>query len=123
MRSQSKLPRPVRDLLRSRMSEHGQDMDDLLWSILFLDFESAEQLAANIEMQPRLAEPLTKDATELNSRIPKSFFDVQSQLFENAKRLGDAARDQDEVEVARAYGEVMGACVACHSLYSNETGE
>lgn len=121
MGSQSKLPRAVRDLLRSRMSEHGQDMDDLLWSILFLDFDSAEQLASNIEMQPRLAEPINKDASELNSQIPKSFFDVQSQLFEKARALGEAARAHDEAEVATAYGEVMGTCVACHSLYLNES--
>jgi hypothetical protein len=114
------LPEAARDLLTERMMNHGNDMSDLMWATLFLDDQSVGDIADHIRSTPRFARPLSKDATELNSLLPKEFFALQDELVERATELAEAAERRDADAMAASYGALMQTCVRCHSVYMTE---
>lgn len=102
------------------MIDHGNDMADLLWATLFLDNQSVYEIAENLRATPRLARPITNDATELNSQLPTEFFALQDQLALQAEALSQGALAQDPDAMAAAYGALAQTCVRCHSVYLTE---
>jgi hypothetical protein len=113
------LSQTARDLLYEGMRSHGDDMTDLLWATLFLDDASVLDIADHLRAAPRFARPLTQDAAELNSQLPREFFELQDELGARAGTLAEAARRQDSQGMAAAYGALTQTCVRCHSLYLN----
>lgn len=111
------IPEVARRLLSERMMSHGRDMSDLVWAMLFIDTTSVEEIADEIARQPRIARPMANDASELASRLPPAFFDLQDALVDDAMRLADAAREDDLERMAEAYGVLTATCVRCHSAY------
>ena len=95
-------------------------MSDLVWAMLFVDDDSVAEIAENIATQPRIARPTTNDATELASRLPTSFFDLQDELVTTAERLSKEARAKDVANMAYAYGALTATCVRCHAAYLSE---
>ena len=114
------LPKAARGLLTERMMNHGDDMSDLMWATLFLDDQSVRDIADDIRTTPRFARPLSRDATELNSLLPREFFALQDQLVERATELAEAAERRDAEAMAASYGALMQTCVRCHSVYMSE---
>lgn len=114
------IPEVARRLLSERMATHGQDMSDLVWAMLFVDNNSVAEIAENIASQPRLARPTTNDATELASRLPSSFFDLQDELVTSAERLSKEARAKNVANMGDAYGALTATCVRCHAAYLSE---
>ncbi|MCK6546676.1 hypothetical protein L6R52_12570 [Myxococcota bacterium] len=115
------LPQPtnlneeVRDALKRTMNAHGDDMTLLLWSILFLDLDSAGEWAKAIAARP----PLTpKDDVKLG-RIPPQILVLGSQLNEQAMRMAEMSRspERDSEAFAQAFGELAQTCVRCHAVY------
>lgn len=102
------------------MTAHGQDMSDLVWAMVFLDERSIADIADNITRQPKLARPTLYDASELASRLPLGFFDMQDALTEHATALGAAAAEGDLDAMTAHYGDVMATCVRCHAAYLND---
>ncbi len=117
------IPEVARRLLSERMMSHGRDMSDLVWAMLFVDTMSVEEIADDIALQPRLARPMKNDASELASRLPASFFDLQDTLVTDATRLARAAKAEDLEAMADAYGALTATCVRCHSAYLTQPPE
>ncbi len=132
---QRSLPQPqhlsptVRAVVAERMERHAFEMSNLMWAVLFLDRPIAAEIADTIVSEPRLARPLTKDASELNSALPEHFFALQDTLVQSARNLARVARapDQDGAALSKAYGELTAVCVSCHAIFiadpaATETG-
>lgn len=104
------------------MRLHGDDMSDLMWSVLFLDHESTHAIAEDIARTPRIARPLEgeQDMNDLNHVLSPAFFEIQDELVEHSKALAAAASEKDRVKVADEFGDLMKTCVRCHSTYLNE---
>jgi cytochrome c556 len=113
------LPNAVRQIVQQRMARHSKEMTELVWAVVFLDYAGVTRQAQKIADEPRLARPVTGDATELNAIIPERFFALQEQLRVRAGRLADAARSHDD-GMAAEYGKLAETCVACHQAYLNE---
>lgn len=112
------IPDLARSLIRERMHLHGDDMNDLLWAVLFLDYDSMKAISEDLASSPKFARPLSDD--ELNASIPAQFFELQDQLQAGAKKLALAAGGRDGDGVAVAFAEISQSCVRCHSLYLDE---
>lgn len=112
------IPDLARSLIRERMHLHGDDMNDLLWAVLFLDYDSMKAISDDLAASPKFARPLSDD--ELNASIPPLFFEYQDQLQAGAKRLSVAAGQKDGDGVAVAFADISQSCVRCHSLYLDE---
>jgi hypothetical protein len=112
------IPDLARSLIRERMHLHGDDMNDLLWAVLFLDYDSMKAISEDLASGPKFARPTSND--ELNASIPAQFFELQDQLTAGAKRLSESASAKDGGEVAAAFANISETCVRCHSLYLDE---
>ncbi|HEY0707025.1 MAG TPA: hypothetical protein VGG33_09515, partial [Polyangia bacterium] len=111
------LPGPAREILRSRMANHANDMAALMSAIMVLRYPEIETRATAIANETTFARPLTHDATELNSALPEKFFDHQRDLRVLASSLASAARKLDAFQVADTYGKISETCVKCHATY------
>ena len=111
------LPPAARALLDTRMERHSQQMNDLLWSVIFLENQNAAEIAEAIAAEPRFARSGDPDSDLLNARIPELFLHYQAQLRDRAKTLGEKARDGDDGQIAQAFGELTQTCVSCHAAY------
>lgn len=107
----------ARQLLKQRMQRHGGDMLALLQSVLFLDHETTQRLAAEIAAEPRLTRPIAGGADDVNAALPERFFVLQDELKSRAVDLAQAARGSDDEQLAARLGEVTQTCVGCHSAY------
>lgn len=111
------LSNTTRELLRARMASHANDMGELVSAIMILQYPRIAERAAAIEAQVDLARPVSKDATDLASALPPSFFDYQDELKTRARALEEAAKAQGAFRVADAYGDLSKTCVKCHSVF------
>ncbi len=107
----------ARALLGNRMAAHARDMGDLMSAIMILDYDQVEQRAGKIADDAAWARPLTGDATELNSALPETFFQLQDDLRAQARLLAAAADDLSAFAVAESYGRLSETCVRCHAVY------
>lgn len=118
--SPARLSATARRLISNRMQQHGAAMGDLVWASLFLDYKSASELAREISEQPRLARPLSRDASELNSALPPGFFDLQDELAKQAGHLATEAEARDPARLSTALGALTDTCLRCHSTYLSD---
>lgn len=97
----------------------------LFWSMLFLDDGATERIAEVLASEPRMARPMSGGDDTLNASIPDSFFDLEEELFANARKLTAAAANAsgDPAQVAAAYGELAATCVKCHAKFMYEPPE
>ena len=107
----------ARQLLTQRMVRHGRDMLALVQSVLLLDRETTQRLAAEIAAEPRLTRPIAGGADDVNAALPERFFVLQDELKSRAVELAEAARAADDTRLAARLGEVTQTCVSCHSTY------
>ena len=106
------LPKPTRDSLRAQMFEHGQNMDNLLWAAMMLDYERMRKIAEWIIER--------SDSATLRSSspdIPHTFFALRDQLGDSAQRLREAALARNDTGIASSYGDLAESCIRCHSKY------
>jgi cytochrome c556 len=115
-----RLPAAARALLDQRMQRHGAAMSDMLWATLFLDHDSAREIAVEIASEPRLARPFERDATQLNALMPERFFELQDELVANAEALAKVAETRDADGLAEAMARLTSTCIRCHSAYLGE---
>jgi len=107
----------ARNLLKTRMKSHTNDMADLVSAIMVLDYPAIVQRSHAIAADVSLSRPITGDATELNATLPEKFFVRQDELKAAARALEHAAEGLDPNAVAVAYGRLSEACVRCHADY------
>ena len=111
------LPGEARAVLRIRMAAHAQQMANLVSAIMILRYQEIAERSTAIAQDARFAQPLTGDATELNSALPHEFFAYERELRVWAGALTTAAERTDALAVASAYGELSAVCVRCHATY------
>lgn len=111
------LPALARSLLHSRMQRHGRDQSRLVLAVTLLQRDVVKSIADDIAAEPRLVRPLAEGRDELNSALPERFFVLQDALRLRAKDLSAAAAKKDDDALARAFGQLVQNCVACHSTY------
>ena len=116
LREPEHLPDAVKQVLLHRMGRHAQDVNELMFSVLFLEFEDAAALAERIRSEPRLARP-TADDDSLNASISGRFFTLQDELRRRAGDVADAAKKKNAKATGEAYGRMMQVCVSCHATY------
>jgi hypothetical protein len=115
------LPTLARSLLAQRMETHGDQMTELVWTVLFLEHQGTRDIADAIAGEPRIARPNAQtDPDELSARLPAKFFDLQDTLHDRALALAAAAKSGKDDEIAKAYGRLSETCVACHATYLEE---
>lgn len=107
----------ARQFLKQRMKRHGVDMLAMLKSVLFLDHETTQRIAAELAAEPRLTRPIAGGSDDLNTALPERFFVLQDELRSRALDLAAAAKAPDDVQLATRLGEVTATCVSCHSVY------
>jgi hypothetical protein len=110
----------ARALLAARMLRHGDQMNDLTYAVLRIDYAGVSQVASEIAAEPRLARPSVQDATELNASLPERFFVLQDELKSAADALDRAAQSHDANALAAGYGRLSAACVSCHDAYMHD---
>ncbi|MBL4635307.1 MAG: cytochrome c [Kofleriaceae bacterium] len=117
------LPMEVTSALKSSMLDHGDDMENLLWSTLMLDYESTSAMVDKKALAPMLSEVNTGGEGTVNRLLPSKFFSLQAELRESLGRLKSAADSKNDTELAAEYGKVAESCIRCHSVYLNLPGE
>ena len=115
----SSLPETARVLISQRMENHGFEMSNLVWATLMFDRSSASRITQSILAEPRLARPLQRDSSELNSALPAAFFDLQDRWVEAARNLERVASDSASTpgQLGDAFGALTRTCVNCHAVY------
>src|SRR3954464_12934164 len=68
------LPPLARQVLRSRMQRHGDDMLHLVMAATLLQRERAKALANEIAIEPRLTRPIAGGDADLNAALPNQLF-------------------------------------------------
>ena len=114
------LPEAAREMLHARMVRHGDQLVDLMTSVLLLDYTTTADFADGIAREPKLGRPAPGEAGTLNALLPAAFFAHQDALAEHARALRDAARARDDVRLADAFAAVTKTCVGCHAAYLDE---
>lgn len=104
----------ARRVIRDRMQHHSQDMGDLVWSVLLLDYPNAARAAAAMATG---AKPLDRNAPELEHLV--YLFEQQDQLRARALTLAEAAGKRDPIAMEAAFKQVSETCVNCHLVYLN----
>jgi hypothetical protein len=118
------LPQLARQMLRDSMREHGDDMENLFWTVLMLDYDSTVTLAKAVGRSPKLSRPPpSEDPNTLNAQLPSAFFDLQDDLFRATDALAAAATARDDAAIAKRFAELNDVCVRCHALYLKIPGE
>lgn len=107
----------ARQLIRSKMRQHGEQMENLFWSALMLDHESARLLADWIVELPRVSRPTGATDDTLNASFPPPFFTFQDEMYRLAARVRDAASRERDDELARDFSALARTCIDCHALY------
>ncbi|MBK7859890.1 MAG: hypothetical protein IPJ65_14950 [Archangiaceae bacterium] len=79
------LPPLARQLLRSRMQRHGDEMVELVMAVTLLQRERAKALADDLAAEPRLTRPIAGGAGDLNTALPEQLFVWQDELRVRAK--------------------------------------
>lgn len=115
---QDPLPALIRQELKTRMTEHGDDMESLMWSALMLDYDSVSAISRFLADAPRLSRPGPAAARgTLNEALPPRFFDLQDELHQAATDLLVAAQKNDDAAIAKHVGRITTTCISCHALY------
>ncbi|MGV3623602.1 MAG: hypothetical protein ACO1OB_22475 [Archangium sp.] len=111
------LPPLARALLRKRMQGHAREQVRLARAVTLLQRDTVKAIAEDIAAEPRVVRPLPTSRDELNTALPEQFFVFQDAVRLRAKDLGNATMQPDDVKLAAAYGQLVQACVSCHSVF------
>lgn len=107
----------ARQVLKQRMKRHGNDMLTMVRSVLFLDHETTQRIAAELAAEPRLTRAIAGGSDDVNAALPERFFVLQDELRSRALDLSAAAKEGDDAKLAARLGEVTRTCVSCHATY------
>ena len=111
------LSETARAALTTQMRSHARGMLELVSGVTVLDYEAVAASTQRLLEEPRIARPLTGDATELNGTLPVRFFTQQDQLRLDLQSLQHAARARDPEALAEAFGATSRTCIHCHESY------
>ena len=109
------IPPAARQVVKSKMGRHQQQMQTLVSRVVLLDDEGVSRAAGEMFDEPALARPIAGD--ELNGLLPERFFVLQDELRAQARRLVIASSKRDREAVAVEFGALAKTCVSCHQVF------
>jgi hypothetical protein len=109
------IPPAARQVVKSKMGQHDDQMRALLSRVILLDTDGVARAAGAIFDEPALARPVAGD--ELNGLLPERFFVLQDELRAQARRLVIASGKHDHDAVASEFGALTKTCVSCHQVF------
>lgn len=112
-----RLSDPARAALKTQMRTHARAMMELVSRVTLLDYDGALVAAQRVLAEPRVARPVTGDATELNASLPPRFFALQDELRLHLQAVQAAAGAHDADALADSFGAATKTCVRCHDAY------
>ena len=102
----------VRAAIRAQMFEHGQNLENLIWSALMLQYDSIDQIAKWI-VAGQNSQVLRQQFPDL----PEDFLLLREKMQQAAGELSTYAVQRNSDGVAAATGRILEACVQCHAAY------
>ncbi len=112
-----RLSDPARAALKTQMRTHARGMMELVSRVTLLDWDGVIVAAQRVLDEPRVARPVTHDATELNASLPPRFFTLQDELRLDLEALQRTAQAHDVDGMADSFGATTKTCVRCHDAY------
>ena len=109
-----RLSDPARAALKTQMRTHARGMMELVSRVTLLDWDGVIVAAQRVLDEPRVARPLTGDASELNASLPARFFALQDELRGDLQGLQRAAQAHDVDGLADSFARTTRTCVRCH---------
>jgi hypothetical protein len=112
-----RLSDPARAALKTQMRTHARGMMELVSRVTLLDWDGVIGAAQRVLDEPRVARPVTGDATELNATLPARFFALQDELRVDLQGLQRASQAHDVDGLADSFAATTRTCVRCHDAY------
>lgn len=112
-----RLPETARAALRTQMKSHARGMMELASTVTVLDYDGVAASAERILAEPRVARPLTDDASDLNAQLPPRFFALQDELRVNVQSVAHSAVARDPEALADSFAAATKTCIRCHDSY------
>lgn len=112
-----RLSDPARAALKTQMRTHARGMMELVSRVTLLDWDGVIVAAQRVLDEPRIARPLTGDASELNASLPARFFTLQDELRTQLQAMQRAASAHDTDGLADSFAATTRTCVRCHDAY------
>ncbi|HEX8951315.1 MAG TPA: hypothetical protein VF945_05695 [Polyangia bacterium] len=112
-----RLSEAARAALTTQMRTHARGMMELVSRVTLLDYDGVGAAAQRVLDEPRVARPLTHDASELNSSLPARFFALQDELRLHLQATQQAAGARDPEALAESFAATTRTCVRCHDAY------
>lgn len=95
---------------------HSDDMRQLLWSGMTLDYKSLETTATRMAEEPRVW-PVDVQEGVFAASFPPEYIAKEDLLYEAAHALAEGAKAKDMKAVSTGYIKLAGTCIGCHSIY------
>jgi len=112
-----RLPESARAAVTTQMHTHARGMLELTSTVTVLDYDGVRAATERLLQEPRIARPVTGDASELNAALPVRFFTLQDQLRDDLQHLQHDAAAHDANALAGSYAATTHTCIACHDAY------
>jgi len=116
------IPPDVRAALRSRMLQHGAQMNALLLDVVLLNRDATARIAGALYDEPPIDRGFSRGFTDASGpeELPARFFTLQAQLRERARALVVAAASNNADEMAERFATLTRTCVLCHEAYLHD---
>ncbi len=114
------LPADVEDgrsVVQRRMSKHGASLMELTLAVTLLQRKTIAEAATRIGSDTGLP-VMPPSATETQAQ--RNFRYLEAVLRERTATLAKASSTGDNAALATAFGNMMQACISCHSLYLHQ---
>jgi hypothetical protein len=106
-----------RSVVQRRMSKHGASLMELTLAVTLLQRKTIAEAATRIGSDTGLP-VLPPGPTETPSQ--RNFRFLEAVLRERTATLAQASKNGDNAALATAFGNMMQACISCHSLYLHQ---
>lgn len=118
---QLKLPPHFLDILRQEMIQLSGGMGALLTYMVRGEADQAAQIAMNIHDSFILKQELSEEEMkELVSLLPEKFIRLDRGFHELSAEISAALKNGDFEKSGRIYGQMVGACLNCHTQFAAE---
>lgn len=119
--TQIDLPPNFRSVLQQEMQEIESGVQLLLNHLARGEAQNAADIAMQIHKSFILKQSLSpEELQQLVSLLPAGFVRMDRAFHSNARKLAEAARQNDFTTGIKIYGEMVQACVSCHTQYAIE---
>jgi len=106
-----------RSVVQRRMSKHGASLMELTLAVTLLQRKTIAEAATRIGSDTGLP-VMPPSATETQSQ--RNFRFLEGVLRQRTTTLAQASSNGDNAALATAFGNMMQACISCHSLYLHQ---